>query len=312
MQHIVMCLAQLMAIFSLMVVMLIVNLFCLGVMTYQAWQDRATKITVVETIKLSISGFFSFIADTLGIGSFACNISFAKLFKTFPDEQLPAVNNGAQVLPGLLEAIFFIKIIDVDTNMLLTLIAGACIGGVLGGTFMCHLDKQAVRITMMVAFSILIALLLSHQLGLVPLGGNIAVLGGAKLFLGFLGMIVCGALTSVGIGLFVMVQAVLFLLGVSPLIAFPIMTAAGALQQPLTTLIFLKNKKVPLRKTWILSLSGCVGVLLTIPIFTRLEVHWLHTLLLGLLFINLFAISRNFFKQRSALRQSTSAALNTV
>ncbi len=75
-------------------------------------------------------------------------------------------------------------------------------------------------------------------------------------------MIICGALTSVGIGLFVMVQGVLFLLNVSPVVAFPIMMTAGAMQQPLTTLVFVQQNKIPLKKTLILSLAGCIGVLL--------------------------------------------------
>lgn len=56
-------------------------------------------------------------------------------------------------------------------------------------------------------------------------------------------MVVCGALTSVGIGLFAMVQGVLFLMNVSPIVAFPIMTTAGAMQQPLTTLVFYNKIK---------------------------------------------------------------------
>ena len=64
-------------------------------------------------------------------------------------------------------------------------------------------------------------------------------------------MAVCGALTSVGVGLFVMIQCVLFLMNISPVIAFPIMTVAGAMQQPLTTLVFLQQNKIPLKKTLI-------------------------------------------------------------
>ncbi len=68
--------------------------------------------------------------------------------------------------------------------------------------------------------------------------GHIDSITGFPLIIGFLGVMICGALTSVGIGLFVMVQSVLFLLNVSPLVAFPIMTTAGAIQQPLTTWCF--------------------------------------------------------------------------
>ena len=85
-----------------------------------------------------------------------------------------------------------------------------------------------------------------------PIGGDLVALDSWNLILGFFAMVICGALTSVGIGLFALVQAVLFLLNVSPAVAFPIMTTAGAMQQPLTTLVFVQQNKIPLKKTLIL------------------------------------------------------------
>ena len=120
-----------------------------------------------------------------------------------------------------------------------------------------------------------------------------------KLMIGIFAMVICGALTSVGIGLFAMVQGVLFLLNVSPLVAFPIMTTAGAMQQPLTTLVFLRQNKIPLKKTLILSLAGCVGVCITLPLFTHISISWLHTLLLGILIYNFLAIGRTYLRSRT-------------
>jgi len=133
-----------------------------------------------------------------------------------------------------------------------------------------------------------------------PMDGDVIALHDGKLLIGFIGMVVCGALTSVGIGLFVMVQGVLFLLSVSPLIAFPIMTTAGAMQQPLTTLVFLQQNKIPLKKTIILSLSGCIGVGITLPLFSHVTVSWLHTLLLGIVIYNFIAIARTYWRTRVA------------
>jgi len=190
------------------------------------------------------------------------------------------------------------KLIEVDLVTMITLIAGTCLGGVLGGVVVSHLNKQAVRLAMICCFPILITLLLCHELKLLPVGGELVELHTYKLVLGFLGMVICGALTSVGIGLFVMIQSVLFLLNVSALVAFPIMTTAGAMQQPLTTLVFLKHNKIPLKKTIILSIAGCVGVLITLPLFSILKVTWLHNLLLLILIYNLFAISKTYFRDR--------------
>ncbi|KTD21778.1 TSUP family transporter [Legionella londiniensis] len=292
-----------MAITLIIVAVLLFSLFCFAWMLYRLRQQRAVAVTPAEYLKLGVSGIIAFIADTLGVGSFAVNVALAKLLGTFKDEELPAVNNGAQVLPGMIESLFFMQLIEVDLTTLVTLVTGACIGGLIGGTVVSRLSRQAIRLAMICCFILIIALLLSHHFRLMPIGGSVTELHSWKLVLGFMGMVVCGALTSVGIGLFVMVQAVLFLLNVSPVVAFPIMTTAGALQQPLTTMVFLKHDKIPLKKTLILSLSGCLGVLITLPVFTHLTVTWLHFLLLMILTYNAYAIGKTYLYARPGLKE---------
>ena len=154
---------------------------------------------------------------------------------------------------------------------------------------------------MILCFSGIIALLIYKQLGAKASHHEITALHSWKLGLGFLAMLICGSLTSVGIGLFAMVQAVLFLMHLSPAVAFPIMTVAGAMQQPLTTLVFLKQGKIPLKKTLILSGFGCLGVLLVLPIVTHLQQQWLHSLLLIIMIYNVFNISKTYFEYKKLL-----------
>ncbi|WED42905.1 sulfite exporter TauE/SafE family protein [Legionella cardiaca] len=275
---------------------LVLTVICVVAMFYALMKQPTVKLSSLDYLKLTFSGITAFIADTLGIGSFAVNVALAKLLGTFPDDELPAVNNGAQVIPGTIESLFFMRLVDVDLTTLLTLVLGTCVGGLIGGSVVSRLSKQAIRLAMMCCFVAIIGLLVSHQFRLMPNGGDIVELHSWKLVIGFLAMVICGALTSVGIGLFVMVQAVLFLLNVSPVVAFPIMTTAGAMQQPLTTLVFVQQNKIPLKKTLILSLAGCIGVFITLPLFTKLTVTWLHSLLLVILIYNLYAISRTYLK----------------
>lgn len=297
-----------MAITLIIFAILVLSLICLVAMFYGLRQQPAIRLSSLDYVKLTTSGIIAFIADTLGVGSFAVNIALAKLLGTFPDDELPAVNNGAQVIPGTIESLFFMQLVDVDLTTLLTLVLGACIGGLIGGTVVSRLSKQAIRLAMMSCFLVIIGLLICHQLRLMPVGGELVELHSGKLVIGFFAMVICGALTSVGIGLFVMVQGVLFLLNVSPVVAFPIMTTAGAMQQPLTTLVFVQQNKIPLKKTLILSFAGCLGVFITLPIFTRLTVTWLHSLLLGILIYNLFAISRTYLRARPIKQYSQSQA----
>lgn len=277
---------------------LLLSLWCVVVMIYKLKRQPKVHISTREYFKLGISGVLAFISDTIGVGSFAVNIALAKCLNTFQDEELPAMNNGAQVIPGTIESLFFMQLIQVDLVTLFTLVAGTCLGGVIGGSIVSRLSKQAIRIAMMSCFLLIMSLLICNQLGIMPVGGELTALHSWKLVIGFFAMVICGSLTCVGIGLFAMVQGVLFLMGVSPAIAFPIMTTAGAMQQPLTTLVFLKQNKIPLKKTLVLSLAGCIGVFIALPIVSHMSADWLHMLLIGIMLYNLIAIGRTYLRTR--------------
>ncbi len=287
-----------MAIFLITFGILVLSVFCVGVMVVKLYRQPSESISFSQYFKLILSGIVAFVADTLGVGSFAVNVALAKLMGTFHDDELPAVCNGAQVIPGALESLFFMQLVDVDLTTLVTLVTGTCLGGLLGGFVVSKLSKQAIRLAMICSFTLIIGLLISHQFHLLPVGGDLTELHSWKLVVGFFALVICGALTSVGVGLFVMVQGVLFVMNISPVVAFPIMTTAGAMQQPLTTLVFLQQNKIPLKKTMIISLAGCIGVLITIPIFKQLTITWLHTLLLFILIYNLLAVGRTYLRAR--------------
>lgn len=271
---------------------------CLFAMGYVFYKQPRQPFSLIEYAKLSFSGLIAFIADTFGVGSFAVNVALSKFFGTFDDEDLPGAINGAQVLPGAIESIFFMQLVEVDLTTLIVLVAGTCLGGVIGGHVVTRMSKQMVRALMIVCFTILIGLLVGYQLGMMPLGGEAMSLYGWRLILGFLAMTLCGALTCAGVGLFVMVQSVLFLLNVSPEVAFPIMTTAGAMQQPLTTMVFLKQGKIPLKKTLVLSLAGCVGVLISLPVFNALSTDSLRMLLMLVLIYNVVTMTRTYLGAR--------------
>ncbi|HAU2019415.1 TPA: TSUP family transporter, partial [Legionella pneumophila] len=153
-----------MAFFLITLCILILSLFCLAVMVLKFIQQPSSPLSFSQYVKLMCSGVIAFIADTVGVGSFAVNVALAKLLGTFRDDELPAVNNGAQVLPGAIESLFFINMIDVDLTTLLTLVTGTCIGGLVGGFVVSQLSKQAIRLAMICSFALIIILLISHQL----------------------------------------------------------------------------------------------------------------------------------------------------
>lgn len=288
-----------MALKILIFTFLVLTFICFAGIVYSLKYQKPSQLSWSTCSKLFGSGVLAFMADTLGIGSFIVNTALAKILGTAHDDEIPAVNNGAQVLPGALSALFFITYVDVDVLTLYTLVFGACIGGIIGGIVISRLNKQSICLMMVACFTLIALLLIFRKLGILSINGAELSLTSWKLIAGFLGMILSGILSSTGVGLFAIVQGVLFLLGMSPIVAFPIMMVAGAMQQPLTTMMFLRQGRIPIKKTLILTAGGCLGVLLVLPIFKHITVSWLHYLLLGILIFNIVSIGRTYLKNRN-------------
>ena len=277
----------------------VLSIICLLFMIWQySKQSTSPSIQKIHH-KLAISGIFAFFMDTIGIGSFASNIALAKWFKTFDDAALPGIVNGAQIIPGSVEAFFFLTIIQVDMLTLGILLLGACIGGIIGPIIVNRCNTQSIRLTMGVAFPVIIFLLIANIFHLLPIGGNATSLEGNHLIYGFIGMLLAGSLGAAGVGLFAVVQAILFCLGMSPVVAFPIMTAAGALQQPLTTIVMVYHRKVLIKQALVIGLYGLIGVMIGLPLVTYLNPTALHMLLIGILFYNTYNMWNGYRLHRS-------------
>src|SRR3990167_7812365 len=286
--------------FIISVIVIALTLIVFGTMIAFYFRDPNHKETLPFLLKakLFMAGGGGFFADTVGIGSFAVIIAFSKLWKLTHDKNLPGLVNGAQVLPGAIESIVFLKVIHVDPLTLIVLVVGACIGGIIGGLTVPKLNQKHIQMTMAVAFVSMAAIILLSQLQWLPIGGVETKLRGGHLWLGFFGMIICGFVPALGVGLFAIVEMLLFLLGLSPLIAFPIMTTAGALQQPLTTLTFTLNRAIPLKKVFIVSIAGVMGVLMAVPFITHLPLNLLRWLLFFIVGYNAFSMFRSYWRTR--------------
>ncbi len=268
---------------------LILTLLHSGWLILSAYQNKQI-LSLTNKVKLALGSIIAFLADTIGIGSFAINIAFAKAFKLLPTAKLPGFVNSAQVLPGTIQAFIFMTMIDVDLVTLITLAVAASLGGIFGALFVSKINVIFLKKTMMVCFIGMILLLIASESGLIHISGNALGLSGYKLAVSAFFMGIAGALTAVCVGLYATSQAILFIAGISPLAAFPIMMAAGALQQPLLAMTFLAKDKVPTKETLIVTLFGLIGIAIGLPLITSVSIHFLHTLLISVLIYNIVSI----------------------
>lgn len=269
-----------------------ISLYVFGRMLPLAWKEGATvrALTPILKWRLAITGFVANVADTLGIGSFAVVVAFNKYWNMVGDEKFPGTLNAHSILPSLCQALFFLQAIQVEVTTLVALIIGASIGGFFGGFFVSRLDKNRVRFLMFIGYIGIAVTILASKLGLLPIGGDLMGLEGIWLAAGVLGMFLSGALPAIGVGAYAPTQVILFLLGMSPLAAFPIMTASGAIQQSVVALAFILRGQVSFRPALLMAAAGVAGVLVAAPVITYINSENLRWLLLIVVLYNVYRL----------------------
>ena len=193
----------------------------------------ANELDEVSVAKVGIVGFITNFFDTLGIGSFAPTVAFNKFLKMgVRDKDLPGLLNVGDTLPVMCEAVIFTTVIDVEPITLVTMLAASAVGSWLGAGIISKLDEIKIQKIMGVALFVTGILMVLGALNLIQGGGEAIGLTGGKLVLGIVGNFILGALMTAGIGLYAPCMALVYFLGLSPAVAFPIMMGSCATLMP--------------------------------------------------------------------------------
>ncbi|MCK4829969.1 TSUP family transporter, partial [bacterium] len=168
-------------------------------------------------------GFITNFLDTLGIGSFAPMTALLRGFKQIRDGVIPGTLNVSCTLPVVVEAFIFITVIKVEMVTLISMTVAAVIGTVIGAGIVAKLPEQKIQLLMGIALLITAFFMFSSQLGWIAgLGTGEAIgLTGMKLIIAVVVNFVLGALQSAGIGMYAPSMAMVYVLGMSPRVAFP-------------------------------------------------------------------------------------------
>lgn len=282
----------------------LISLLVAGQLFWAAFQDRANSPILQRAykIKLAVSGVIANIADTIGVGSFAVLVALDKHWQLVDDQELPGTLNAQSLLPAMAQALFFLQVVHVDITTLITLIIGASVGGFMGGFVVANMDKHRIRRLMLVGYVSIALMIVASKLGVLPVGGDLMALHGTWLFAGMLGMFISGVLPAIGVGSYAPIQVILFLLGMSPLAAYPIMTASAAIQQSVAAYAFIRRRQVALKASCIIGLAGIFGVFVAAPLVTYINTDELRWLLLVVVLYNVFMLKRSIGEQQLAVQ----------
>lgn len=252
------------------------------ILNFRACKEVLSKIDKLKTFLMAfIANFF----DTFGIGSFSSFFAMRNIFKLMPDNR---TYNGSLViqaaLPTAMQSILFLGLINIDTVTLLVSCVSIASGGIISGYLVKYVSKRAILGVMLTTFAISAILIILNKLHLLNIGGELTSVRGDKLIILAAVMLIAGGLPAFGVGYYSIVLVVIFMLGVSPVVAYPIMTTASAVQMPMTAIPMIKNRQFLSVSTLLMTIAGTIAVLIAAPIISKIsssELKWVLLVVLG-------------------------------
>ncbi len=212
--------------------------------------------------KTALIGFGVNFFDVLGIGAFAPQTALLKFTKQTEDKLIPGTLNVANTLPVLFQALIFITIIEVDPLTLVLMLVSAALGAIVGAGVVSKLSERKIRLTMGFALLITASFMVARNLEWIQGGGDAIGLQGGKLIIAIVGNFFLGALMTAGIGLYAPCMALVFALGMSPQVAFPIMMGSCAFLMPPASIRFIREGAYNKKAAIAMAIPGIVAVLI--------------------------------------------------
>lgn len=216
----------------------------------------------VNVVKTALIGFVVNFFDVLGIGAFAPQTALLKFTKQTEDRVLPGTLNVSNTIPVLIQALIFIQIVEVEAITLISMLLSAAAGAILGAGIVAKLPVRKIQLTMGFALLVTAFFMLSGQMSWIQGGGEAIGLTGGKLALAIGANFILGAFMTVGIGLYAPCMALVYALGMSPLVAFPIMMGSCAFLMPPASAKFIKEGAYNRKASVSMAIPGIIAVLI--------------------------------------------------
>jgi uncharacterized membrane protein YfcA len=210
----------------------------------------------------ALIGFVVNFFDVLGIGAFAPQTALLKFTRQTDDTLIPGTMNVANTLPVLLQALIFITIVEVDPLTLVLMLLSAALGAIVGAGIVARLSERKIRLTMGVALLVTAAFMFARNMDWIQGGGDAIGLYNGKLVIAVVVNSLLGAMMTAGVGLYAPCMALVFALGMSPRVAFPIMMGSCAFLMPPASIRFIREGAYHRKAAVAMAIPGVVAVLI--------------------------------------------------
>lgn len=259
-------------------IILIILFVGFSIMLILDFRKNKEDVPFSQQIIHTIVGFFAMMLDCLGIGSFALLSTFYRNTKLIDDRVVPGTMVMGNALPVAIEALCFITSVQLDIRTLVSMIIACTIGSFVGAKLNGMLPGRAVKTFMAIGMFLAAFFMLLSKVDLMPVGGTAVGLYGGKLVFACVVNFILGVAASLGVGQYAPTMALVYLLGMNPVVTFPIMMGSGTFLCFSASIPFFQNGQFSRRATMGISIGGIAGVLIAVFIIKSLPlsaVQWI-------------------------------------
>ncbi|EOL44651.1 hypothetical protein RV11_GL002398 [Enterococcus phoeniculicola] len=254
-----------------------------------------------DTRILPFTSFIIFFLSTFGISDFAIGTVLYPKMNWVSMKKLPGTLNTQCVVPVAVMALSYITAINVGIKTLAVCIVCQVIGAYLGPRFVVKLPERTIKLFVGVGLLVAAFLIFAGQMNWIPSNGTASELYGGKLVLaGFL-LFVYGALNNIGIGSYALTMVTVYLLGLNPVAAFPIMMGACTFSVPIGSVQFIKFNEYSRKITLFTSTFGVLGVLVAVFLVKSLNTYMLKWLVIFVLLYSAYTMLGSQLKKMKSV-----------
>lgn len=250
----------------------------------------------INNFLLAILSMIIFFFSTFGISDFALSTVVYTKLRWLKLKDLIGTINIDSMIPTILMALIYLSSVEVGTKTLIVCILAQIIGGYLGPNIAFKLNEELIKKVIGIGLIIVSIIVLLGQLGYINATGNLRELEGIKLVIAAICLFTYGVLNNIGIGSFSLTMVTMYLLGLDPIAAFPIMMAATTFSVFVGSIKFIKkgayNRKIAIYS----STYGLIGVFIAAYIVKNLHTYYIKWVVLIVFILTSYTLLSKKFK----------------
>lgn len=251
-------------------------------------------------LALAVYTFFLFFCSTFGIPDFPISSTVYPRLKWLPDRKLPGTLVCESVIPCAFMALGYLTFTSLDIWTLFLPIIAQLVGSWIGPKITMRLPERKIKACIAVGLLLAGVMLLLTKLSLIPAAGQLNSFTGWRLALCVLLSFACGILNNIGVGSFSVMLALLYVLGLSSISAYPIMMGAAALATPVGGAQFVRGGSYGRRIVLYSTVFGSIGACFAIFVVRNMDLGILQWIIMVVLFYSAYSTGKGVLDARQA------------